>query len=91
LLEEGRAVDLEVTGSFTVNDPAAMVGLAVEGVGLAYVFESSARQHLAAGKLKRVLADSCPTLPGLHLYFPSRRQLPMKLRCFIDFWRTVRA
>lgn len=89
LLDEGRAVDVEVTGSFTVNDPAAMVGLALEGVGLAYVFESSAREHLATGKLKRVLTDACPTLPGLQIYFPSRRQLPMKLRCFLDFWRTL--
>jgi DNA-binding transcriptional LysR family regulator len=91
LIDEGHSVDMEVSGSFTVNDPASMVGLALEGLGLAYVFESSARAHLASGKLKRVLTAACPTLPGMHIYFPSRRQLPMKLRCFIDFWRTVRA
>jgi DNA-binding transcriptional LysR family regulator len=68
-----------------------MVGCAIAGQGLAYVFESTAREALAAGKLQRVLATACPTLPGLRLYFPSRRQLPMKLRCFVDFWRMLRS
>ena len=91
LLDEGGPVEVEVTGPVTVNDPPAMVGCALEGLGLAYVFESIARESLAAGKLKRVLSTVCPTLPGLHLYFPSRRQLPMKLRCFVDFWKLLRS
>ena len=90
LLNEGRPVEVEVTGSIIVNDPAAMAACAVDGLGLGYVFESTAQEALASGKLKRVLPAACPTLPGLHLYFPSRRQLPMKLRCFVDFWKWVR-
>lgn len=27
-----------------------------------------------AGKLVRALADWCPSFPGYHLYYPSRRQ-----------------
>lgn len=88
LLNEGRPVEVEVGGPVTVNDPASMVGCAIEGLGLAYVFESIARDALAAGKLQRVLRSAAPILPGLHLYFPSRRQLPMKLRCFVDFWKS---
>jgi DNA-binding transcriptional LysR family regulator len=84
----GRPLEYEVAGPVTVNDPAAMVGCAVEGLGLAYVFESIARDALASGQLKRVLPTATPILPGLHLYFPSRRQLPMKLRCFVDFWKS---
>jgi DNA-binding transcriptional LysR family regulator len=90
LLDNGRPVEVEVAGPVTVNDPPSMIGCALEGLGLAYVFESLARDSLATGKLKRVLPAACPTLPGLHLYFPSRRQLPMKLRCFVDFWKSVR-
>jgi DNA-binding transcriptional LysR family regulator len=67
-----------------------MVGCAFEGLGVAYVLESTAREPLASGKLKRVLQAACPTLPGLRIYYPSRRQLPMKLRCFIDFWRALK-
>ena len=91
LLNEGRTVEVEVRGPITVNDPAAMVGCALEGLGLAYVLHRTAQDHLASGKLKRVLIPVSPTLPGLHLYFPSRRQLPMKLRCFVDFWRALKS
>jgi DNA-binding transcriptional LysR family regulator len=85
---DGRLLELEVSGPVTVNDPASMLGCALEGLGLAYLFESIARDGLAAGKLKRVLPTATPVLPGMHLYFPSRRQLPMKLRCFVDFWKS---
>jgi len=91
LLNEGRTVEVEVRGPVTVNDPAAMVGCALEGLGLAYVLQRTALDHLASGKLKRVLISASPTLPGLQMYFPSRRQVPMKLRCFIDFWRALKS
>lgn len=90
LLHEGRTVEVEVAGPVTVNDPAAMVGCALQGLGLAYVLQRTVQDDLATGRLKRVLAAASPTQPGLHLYFPSRRQLPMKLRCFVDFWRSVK-
>ena len=91
LLNDGKPVEVEVGGPIIVNDPAAMVACALDGLGLGYVFESTAHEAIAAGQLKRVLLEAGPTLPGLHLYFPSRRQLPMKLRCFVDFWKWVRA
>jgi len=91
LLDEGRTVEVEVTGPVTVNDPAAMVSCALEGLGLAYVLQRTAQAHLATGHLRRVLVAASPTLPGLRLYFPSRRQLPMKLRCFVDFWRRLKS
>ena len=90
LLDEGRTVEVEVRGPVTVNDPAAMVGCALEGLGLAYVLQRTARDHLDTGQLKRVLVAASPILPGLHMYFPSRRQLPMKLRCFVAFWRSLK-
>jgi len=90
LIDEGRTVEVEVAGPVTVNDPGAMVGCALESLGLAYVLQRTVKDHLATGRLKRVLAAASPTLPGLQIYFPSRRQLPMKLRCFVDFWRSLK-
>jgi hypothetical protein len=60
-------------------------------VGLAYVFESAVREHLATGRLVRVLEAYCPPFPGLFLYYPSRVQLAPKLRALIDFLRSARA
>lgn len=85
LLDEGRPVEMEVNGPITVNDTASMLACAVEGLGLAYVLERTARDRLSSGVLQKVLPMASPVLQGLHLYYPSRRQVPPKLRCFVDF------
>lgn len=87
LLQDGRVLEQEVGGPVTVNDTAAMTQAALEGMGLAYVLECTVHEHLAAGRLRRVLPQACPAFPGFHLYYPGQRQQPMALRCFIDFWR----
>jgi DNA-binding transcriptional LysR family regulator len=83
----GDEVEVEVDGPLTVSDQDLMVGPALDGAGLAYVFEAQVQQHLAAGRLVRVLADWCPFYPGFFLYYPSRRQLPAALRAFVDHVR----
>ncbi|MFJ4193067.1 LysR family transcriptional regulator [Pseudomonas sp. NPDC089534] len=87
----GIAQDIEVNGPLTLGDVSLMVGPALQGAGLAYVFEGMVSEHLAAGRLVQVLGDWCPYYPGLHLYYPSRRHVPAPLRAFIDFARTGKA
>lgn len=85
LLDGARQIEVEVNGAVTVNDTASMLSCATAGLGLAYVLEGTARQLIQDCVLVKVLATSSPILPGFHLYYPSRRQLPLKLRCFVDF------
>ena len=73
-----------------LGDVGLMVGPALQGVGLAYVFEDMVSEHLAAGSLTQVLEDWCPYYPGLHLYYPSRRHVPAALKAFIEFARNAR-
>ena len=47
--------------------------------------EDLVREDLASGALVRVLEDWCPPFPGFYLYYPSRAQMPLKLRVLIDF------
>lgn len=82
--------EIEVNGPLTLGDVSLMIGPALQGLGLAYVFEDMAREHLASGRLVQVLADWCPYYPGLHLYYPSRRHVPAPLKAFIDFARLAR-
>ncbi|MBL0797469.1 LysR family transcriptional regulator [Pseudomonas sp. B7] len=86
----GIEQEIEINGPLTLGDVSLMIGPALQGLGLAYVFEDMAREHLASGRLVQVLADWCPYYPGLHLYYPSRRHVPAPLKAFIDFARNAR-
>ncbi|MDX3775333.1 LysR family transcriptional regulator [Chromatiaceae bacterium AAb-1] len=74
-------------GHLTLSDMRLAVDAALLGSGLAFVFEKMVEADIAAGRLQRVLEDWCPYYPGLFLYYPSRRQVPYALKCFIDFAR----
>lgn len=83
--ENGKDIEVAVAGRFTANDNDALLAAALAGLGLAYVFESTAREHLESGRLIRVLEAFCPPFPGLFLYYPSRALLAPKLQALIEF------
>ena len=84
LLEDGRPIEIGVTGPLIANDYPTLLGAAQEGVGLAQVPEPMTLAPAAAGKLRIVLTTLSPTIPGVFLYHPGRRQVLPKLRAFID-------
>jgi len=63
------------------------VRAAEDGIGLTCVLETSARASLDVGRLESVLEPWLPPFDGFYLYYPSRFQVPPKLRVFIDFIR----
>jgi DNA-binding transcriptional LysR family regulator len=69
-----RELRVHVEGPLVVNAAPLLLRAALAGLGLACVFEDQVQQHLAEGRLVRVLADWCEPFPGYHLYYPSRRQ-----------------
>jgi DNA-binding transcriptional LysR family regulator len=84
LNDNGRAIEIAVSGPFIANDFPTMLGAAVEGVGLAQVPAPIATGAVTAGKLVRVLEPFAPMAPGVFLYYPGHRQIMPKLRAFID-------
>ena len=84
LNDNGRAIEMAVSGPLIAHDFPTMLGAAVQGVGLAQVPEPIAAQALKAGRLAQVLKPFAPVVPGVFLYYPSRRQVLPKLRVFID-------
>jgi DNA-binding transcriptional LysR family regulator len=74
LEKDGREVRVRVEGQFTFNNSRMIVRAATAGFGLGFVMEDQVEAHLADGRLVRVLEDWCPSFPGYHLYYPSRRQ-----------------
>ncbi len=80
----GEVVELEVKGPLVVDDTALMIRAALDGVGLAFVFEELVESYVDQGALVRVLTDYCPLKPRFYLYYSGRRQVPAPLRAFID-------
>ncbi|MHC2016580.1 LysR family transcriptional regulator [Methylobacterium sp. CM6247] len=84
---DGSACDIEVEGPLTFGDQELMVEAAVQGVGLAFVFEGYAAEALAQGRVRRLMEEWCPAFPGFHLYYSGRRHVPSTLRAFIAVMR----
>jgi DNA-binding transcriptional LysR family regulator len=84
---DGKPVEYETHGSFICNDSLAQIDAALDGIGLAYTFDLAIAKHVKQGRLIRVLEPFCPRYPGFHIYYPGRRQVPLKLRRFIEFAR----
>jgi DNA-binding transcriptional LysR family regulator len=68
-----------------LDDGDIMARAALDGLGLAYLLESSVREHLASKRLLRVLDSFCVPFPGLFLYYPSRTHVAPKLQALVDF------
>jgi DNA-binding transcriptional LysR family regulator len=84
-----RALRVRVEGQLVSNGSATMLDAALAGLGLAYLPEQAVQEHLAAGRLIRVLADWCPPYPGYHLYYPSRRQPTPAFALLVELLRYV--
>jgi DNA-binding transcriptional LysR family regulator len=82
--DNGRAIEIAVSGPFIAHDFPTMLGAAVEGMGLAQLPAPMVAEGLKAGSLVQVLESFAPLIPGVFLYYPSRRQMMPKLRAFID-------
>ena len=84
---DGRSIELAVSGPLVVNDFPTMLGAALGDVGLAQLPEPIAARHVAEGRLEEVLAVHASKSPGVFLYHSGRRQVLPKLRAFIEHVR----
>lgn len=61
----------------------------LSGGGLSRLFEFPLLNHIAAGRLERLLPDwSCGEEP-FHAVFPDRRHIPAKTRAFVAYMRSL--
>jgi DNA-binding transcriptional LysR family regulator len=80
-----------VRGGLVTNEPQLCLTLAEQGLGLAFVWESSVTKQVRAGRLKIVLETYAATVPGFFLCYPSRAQSTPALRLFVDVTRQLLA
>jgi DNA-binding transcriptional LysR family regulator len=82
-----RDFDIQVEGRLIFNDSSLARLAALDGLGLAQLFEWEIIEDVAAGRLQRVLDDWLQPFDGWYIYYPAREQMAPKLRVFIDFLR----
>ncbi|MEN5271343.1 LysR family transcriptional regulator [Stenotrophomonas lactitubi] len=83
--KKDKAIEFFGDGKVISNHQDIIVPAALQGLGILYAYnDSDIADALRDGRLKRVLADWSPTVPGLFLYYSSRRHMLPALRAFID-------
>lgn len=85
-LTRNRKTDtVKVGGALSSNDGDVVLGWALDGHGILLRSEWDAAKYLASGRLQIVLPDYKLAPADLFVYYPSRENLPAKVRTFIDF------
>lgn len=81
----GKTVEFFGEGNVISNHQDIIVPAALQGLGILYAYnDDDIAEALRDGRLRRVLADWSPKVPGLYLYYSNRRHMLPSLRAFID-------
>jgi LysR family transcriptional regulator, transcriptional activator for dmlA len=85
-LFKGRKTEtVKVDGTLSSNDGDVVLNWALDGHGILIRSEWDVAKYLQSGRLQVVLKDYKPAPADLFVFYPSRRNLPAKVRAFIDF------
>lgn len=82
---KGRDYPVTVTGSLQCDNGDALLESAVAGLGLIVLPHWMIHSQLASGALETVMEEYLPPPLPIHVVYPQRRHLPLKVRCFVDF------
>lgn len=85
--KDGQQLNVRVEGQMVFNGSALILRAALAGLGLAYIPEDIVQEHIAAGRLVQVLGDWCPSFPGYHIYYASRRHTSPAFKLLVEALR----
>lgn len=85
--EFAEEVRVKVTGQLTFTSSLPMVQAAVAGLGIGYVPQDLVAAEIASGRLVSILEEWCPSFPGYHLYYPTRRANLPAFRALVEALR----
>jgi DNA-binding transcriptional LysR family regulator len=85
-----REVNVRVDGQLVFNTSSHILRATLAGLGVAFLPEDMALQHIEKGRLQRVLDDWCAPFSGYHLYYASRRQTSPAFALLVDALRYKR-
>jgi DNA-binding transcriptional LysR family regulator len=86
-VQRRRETRVRVEGPLVFNAIDLILDSAPDGLGLAYLPLDQVQKHLKDSRLRRVLGNWTPPIPGYHLYYPSRRQSSPAFRLLLEALR----
>ncbi len=102
LLDEGLDVVLRIGGIpdsgfevvtvpviIVVRDGIGMSDSALAGVGIAQIYDVVSHHHIVDGSLEPILTDWSYARQPVYAVIPSRRNVPAKVRAFVQFARSL--
>ena len=87
LEHKGSKTEVKVAGQTVFTSVYPMLQSALSGHGLAFLTLDLVQRHVDDGSLTLVMPDWCPTFPGLHAYYTSRRHPTKALATVIEALR----
>lgn len=85
--KDGEELRVRVDGQVICNGIRQILNAAVSGYGFGFVPDGLAIADIVSGRLVQVLSEWCPSYPGYHLYYPSRRQSSAAFRVVLEALR----
>jgi DNA-binding transcriptional LysR family regulator len=83
-------IAIDVPGSLLIDQAQVALPTVKQGAALMYVPDFMVAQSIKDGVLTTVLDDWAAAGSGFHIYYSSRRQLPVGLRLFAELVRELR-
>ncbi|TAL87277.1 MAG: LysR family transcriptional regulator [Rhodanobacter sp.] len=77
--------EVELPGRVTVSGVDAYVGCCQIGMGIAQFPRYVIAEALASGEMLELLADTPPPALPMTVLYPQQRQMPLRLRVFVDW------
>ena len=84
-VHNGEAVSVRVRGRLRCNSDDALKHAALDGLGVTRFPEVFVAEEVADGRLVRLLGEYEPSPSSLCAVFPTRANLPSKVRVFVDY------
>jgi DNA-binding transcriptional LysR family regulator len=82
---DGRTEIVKVHGALSSNDGDIVQGWALDGQGIVIRSEWDVTRHMESGRLRRILPEFTLPSADLYAYYPSKKNLPARVRTFINF------
>ncbi|MBW9054859.1 LysR family transcriptional regulator [Rhizobium mesosinicum] len=81
----GEEQPVDLAPKIVVNDPAAMRGAALLGLGVTLISKPDALPYLDSGELIRLVPSWYVDIGPISIYYANKTLLPLKTRVFVDF------